>query len=214
MRADALPVPIRRGRGNLGGMRPLLVMLLVGALAAAEPAPAQAEEIRPPAWAQPLTLPGVPNLHLVAPGVYRGAQPSAAGMRELEKLGIKLVINLRAFNDDEDEVAGTALRRADVSFKTWHAEDEDVARFLKLIADPANQPVYIHCLHGADRTGTMCAIYRMAVQGWSSEAAIREMIHGGFNYHAIWSNLPSYLRRVDPAALRAAAGLPAPAGAP
>ena len=172
--------------------------------------PAVGADPRPPAWAQPLEVPGVPNLHLVAPGVYRGAQPSAAGMRELEKLGIKLVINLRAFNDDEDEVEGTSLRRADIRFNTWHAEEEDVVRFLKLINDPANQPVFYHCLHGADRTGTMSAIYRMVVQGWGTEAAVREMTSGGYNYHAIWTNLPAYLRGVDVAALRAAVGLPSP----
>lgn len=204
-------------------MRAALAFILVAALGAILPgtepqvvappevvAPPQATVPRPPAWAQPLALPGLPNLHLVAPGVYRGAQPTAQGMRELEKLGVRLVINLRAFHNDKDEVAGTALRRTDISFKTWHAEDEDVVRFLQLVADPANRPVFIHCMHGADRTGMMCAIYRMALQGWSSEAAIREMTQGGYNYHAMWMNLPVYLRKVDVAAVRAAAGLPAP----
>ena len=197
-------------------MRACFAWLLVTALVAAEPAiaPAVGGDSRPPAWAQPLDLPGLPNLHLVAPGIYRGAQPTAAGMRELEKLGIKLVINLRAFHDDEDEVEGTALRRAGIRFKTWHAEDEDVVRFLKLVTDPANQPVFYHCQHGADRTGTMSAIYRMVVQGWGCEAAIREMTQGGYHYHALWTNLPPYLRAVDVGALRASAGLPASTNVP
>ena len=201
-------------------MRLSIALLVLAAVAAAliatEPralAPASASVARPPAWAQPLTLPGLPNLHLVAPGVYRGAQPTAEGMRELQKLGVKLVIDLRAFHNDEDEVRGTTLRRAKISFKSWHAEDEDMVAFLKLINDPANQPVFYHCQHGADRTGTMSAIYRMTVQGWSSEAAIREMTEGGFNFHVIWSNLPAYLTAVDIPALRAAAGIPAPAPA-
>ena len=195
----------------------LVWLMLTTALIAAESpavAPVPTSEPRPPAWAQPLVLPGLPNLHVVAPGVYRGAQPTAEGMRELEKLGVKLVINLRAFHDDEDELKGTALKGAKISFKTWHAEDEDVVRFLTLVNDPANQPVFFHCLHGADRTGTMSAIYRMTMQGWSSEAAIREMTQGGFNYHAIWSNLPAYLRAVDVVKLRAQAGIPAPPAAP
>lgn len=39
--------------------------------------------------------------------------------------------------------------------------------------------------HGSDRTGTMCALYRIAVQGWSKEDAIREMTAGGFGFHRI-----------------------------
>jgi len=201
------------GLATLPAMRHVILLVLVATLTAAASdvlGPGQASELRPPAWAQPLTVAGLPNLHLVAPGVYRGAQPTAGGMRELEKLGIKLVINLRAFHDDEDEVEGTSLRRAKISFKTWHAEEEDVVRFLKLVNDPANQPVFFHCQHGADRTGTMSAIYRMAIQGWSSEAAVREMIEGGYNFHPIWSNLPAYLNAVDVVKLRVAAGITAP----
>lgn len=199
----------------------VLSLLVMVTLVAAEPvvdqpAPAvpTAAPARPPAWAQSLTRPGLPNLHLVAPGVYRGAQPTAEGMRELEKLGVKMVINLRGLHDDDDELEGTALTGAHIRFNTWHAEDEDVVRFLELVGNPANQPVFIHCLHGADRTGTMCAIYRMAIQGWAAEAAITEMTEGGFGYHSVWTNLPRYLRALDVAKLRVAAGLPVPALAP
>ena len=55
----------------------------------------------------------------------------------------------------------------------------------------------------------MCAIYRMAVQGWSKDDAIKEMTAGGFGYHSIWKNLVQYLRDLDMEALRKAAGLPA-----
>ena len=82
---------------------------LAAAGARAEPAPAApaAPAARPAHWAEPITLEGVPNLHRITPMLYRSEQPTALGMKNLEKLGIRTVINLRSFNDDDDEVQGT-----------------------------------------------------------------------------------------------------------
>ena len=46
-------------------------------------------------WAERIELPGLPNLHKVSDDLYRGAQPTAEGMRQLKKIGIKTVVNLR-----------------------------------------------------------------------------------------------------------------------
>jgi hypothetical protein len=43
----------------------------------------------------------------------------------------------------------------------------------------------------------MCAIYRIAVQGWSKDEAIEEMTKGGFGFHSIWQNLPNYIRKLN-----------------
>lgn len=168
---------------------------------------------RPAAWAAPTQAPGLPNLHRVAPGVWRGAQPSAEGMRTLETMGVRTVVNLRGFHSDRDELVGTGLSYVHVRFNTWNPEDEDVVAFLKVVADPARQPVFVHCQHGADRTGMMCALYRMTVQGWTVDEAIAEMTRGGYGFHPIWRNLPVYLRQVDAERLRRMAGLPEPQAA-
>ena len=44
----------------------------------------------------------------------------------------------------------------------------------------------MHCQQGADRTGTMMAFYRIAVQGWPKDDAIAEMKNGGYGFHSIW----------------------------
>ena len=106
------------------------------------------------------------------------------------------------------KLAGLAYEH--ISFKAWHAEHEDVVRFLRIVADPARQPVFVHCQHGADRTGMMTAIYRIAVQGWSKEDAIAEMTEGGFGFHSIWTNLVEYVRKLDVDRLKREAGLTAP----
>jgi protein tyrosine phosphatase (PTP) superfamily phosphohydrolase (DUF442 family) len=152
---------------------------------------------RPERWAVPLERAGLPNLHRVNERYYRGAQPSAEGIRELERLGVKTIVNLRALNSDRDEIGDAGLGYEHISFKAWHAEDEDVVRFLRIVTDPKRQPVFVHCQHGADRTGMMTAIYRIAVEGWTREDAVAEMTGGGYGFHAIWKDLVEYVRTVD-----------------
>ena len=162
---------------------------------------------RAPQWAQPLDLPGLPNLHRVTPLLYRGAQPTEEGFRELEKLGVKTVLSLRGFHDD-DLAPDAALTNERISFKAWHAEDEDVVHFLRYVSDPANQPVFVHCQWGADRTGMMIAIERIALEGWTKDAALEEMTQGGFGFHPEWQNLVEYVRELDVEKLAREAGLP------
>jgi len=167
-----------------------------------------------PKWAGPVKLAGVGNCYKVSDSLYRGEQPTPGGFRELKKLGIKTVVNLRAFHSDADEIEESGVEGFEtvrISFKTWHAEDEDVVKFLKTIADPAKAPVFVHCMHGSDRTGLMCAIYRTAVEGWSKDDALEEMTKGPYGFHSIWKNLPAYFKSMDVEKLRKEAGMaPAP----
>ena len=153
-----------------------------------------------PASTPPVLLPrhdlsGLSNFAQIAPGLYRSAQPEATGFATLKTLGIKTVCNLRAFHSDAKMIAGTGLDYVNISFKIWHPEDEDVVAFLKLVTDPKRQPVLVHCQHGADRTGMMCAIYRMVIQGWTKDQALAELPRFGF--HSIWSHIINFLRDFD-----------------
>lgn len=162
---------------------------------------------RPAAWAIRLERPGLPNLFQVSPVLYRGAQPKKQGILELERLGVKTVVSLRVFHDDSSLLRGISLNQEVIPFRTWHPEDGDVVRFLQIVADPSKTPVFVHCRRGIDRTGTMVAIYRIAVQGWSREEAIREMTEGGFGYDGKFPNLVRYLQKVDIPAIKRKAGL-------
>jgi protein tyrosine/serine phosphatase len=156
------------------------------------------ESGRPENWAVPIELPGVGNLHRVNETLYRSGQPTKEGMIILkEKIGINTVINLRVFHSDADEVTGTGLLNEELSVKTWHIEDEDVVRVLKLIRNRENGPFLIHCHHGADRTGLMSAMYRIVEQDWPKDEAIKEMVDGGYGFHPTWANIIKYIRNVD-----------------
>ncbi len=177
---------------------PILIFQLMLCCCALHPA----AKNRPSSWAAVVQAEGVPNLFKVSDTLYRSDQPTAAGMQELRKLGIKTVINLRSFHSDEDEIEGTGLRQEHIYMKTWHPEREDVVRFMRLVTEPTNAPVLVHCQHGADRTGTMCALYRITVQGWSKKDAIREMKDGGFGFHEFWSNLEPWIEGFDVESLK------------
>jgi protein tyrosine/serine phosphatase len=168
---------------------------------------AEQKDTRPLHWAQPISKPGLPNLFQVSDTLFRGAQPSKLGMQELQKMGIKTVINLRATHSDRSKLKGTSLRYEHIIFNTFHPELEDVVRFFKIVNDSVNQPVFVHCQHGADRTGMMVAAYRMVVQDWTKEDAIREMLEGGFGFHSIWENLIHYVRGLDVDRLKELTGL-------
>jgi len=162
---------------------------------------------RPDSWAMPLHRKGLPNLHQVTPTLYRGAQPTAVGMRQLKAMGIKTVVNLRSFNSDRDKLRDTGLAYEHIYMKAWHPEREDIIRFLQITTDNNRTPVFVHCQHGADRTGLMCAVYRVAVCNWTKAEAIREMTQGGFGHHTIWTNLVKFMQDLDIDAIKKEAGI-------
>jgi hypothetical protein len=49
-----------------------------------------------------------------------------------------------------------------------------VLRVLTVVCGPENQPVFLHCKHGRDRTGVIVAAHRMAHEGWAAERAMQE----------------------------------------
>jgi protein tyrosine/serine phosphatase len=158
-------------------------------------------------WAERLELSGVPNLYKVSEDLYRGAQPSAEGLRQLEKLGIKTVVSLRFILSDRGKIKGTALDYEHINMTTLLVADKDVVRFLRIFTDPQRVPVFVHCQRGVERTGIMCAAYRIIVEGWSKKEAIEEMTKGGFACRNVQKNLVNYLRKLDVNAIKCRAGL-------
>lgn len=135
------------------------------------------------------------NFHMVHDQVlYRSAQPSAAQMQWLEGAGFKSVINLRHFHSDKDELRGTSLRGFHIIFATLWPEKRDVEEFYKIVTDSRNWPCLVHCMHGSDRTGMMCALYRCDVMDWDLNAAIREMKLPKYGHHRYFAHLPAFVK--------------------
>ncbi len=148
---------------------------------------------------------GIEKFQKLDDDLYRGAQPGAKGFKELEKLGIRTVVNLRTGHSDEESLGGTSLAYRNIGMNVWDVDEPDVIAFLKLVSDRSKGPFFVHCEHGVDRTGFMCAIYRIVVQGWSKEKALKE--RRAFKPHLIWKNLERYIRKMDVHEIRRKAGL-------
>jgi protein tyrosine/serine phosphatase len=120
----------------------------------------------------------IDNFGQINDNYYRGAQPDGQDYSDLAAIGIKTVIDLtQDGRDDEQELverAGMKFYRIPLTTYEQPA-DAAVAEFLKLVNDPANQPVYVHCQGGRHRTGVMTAVYRMTHDGWNADRAYTEM---------------------------------------
>jgi protein tyrosine/serine phosphatase len=162
---------------------------------------------RPTNWAVRIDRPGLPNFYRVTPQLYRGAQPTPQGMAELKTMGIRTIVNLRSFHSDDDELLGVDLKQGRLHMKPWHPEDEDLINFLKVVTNTNNTPVFVHCQRGSDRTGMVCALYRIVVCGWTKKAALQEMKEGGFGFSPLWNNLETHIERADIEDIKRRAGL-------
>lgn len=129
----------------------------------------------------------LPNLHKVSDTLYRGAQPLTGYASKLGELGVKTIINLRGEDEisrDEQKEAETAgLRYFNISMPGLSApSDEQVSRVMAIIDNPENQPVFIHCKRGSDRTGTIAAVYRISHDRWDAARAIAEAKNYGMSW--------------------------------
>jgi protein tyrosine/serine phosphatase len=134
---------------------------------------------------------GVENFGQVTEFFYRGAQPKGEEYQKLAALGIKTIIDLR--NDPKEyarelcESAGMKYINLPLSDKALPSSDTP-AKFLELVNNRENWPVYVHCAGGRHRTGAMAAVFRMAVQGWDVNRAYQEM--KDYDFYTRWGHKP------------------------
>lgn len=142
------------------------------------------------AFGQKLQLRGIPNAGKITDVLYRGAQPREVGLSELKLLGVATIVDLRS--EDPEKIAwerkhaeSLGMRFVPIPVNGWSPPtDEQVLQFLSLLRENPGQKIFVHCHFGEDRTGVFIAAYRMALQKWPMEQAVKEMNFFGFN--AFW----------------------------
>lgn len=160
-----------------------------------------------PAFAEtpnaPVTQPSVRNFHKVNDHLYRGGQPAAEHWDVIAKMGVKTVIDLRREGEDEHStaeeakaVAAAGMKYVNVPMKgVVKPTDEQIAKVLALMG--SDEPVFVHCKRGADRTGTVVACYRIAHDRWQREQALKEAKSLGMGMVQV--GLKSYIMSYQPA---------------
>jgi protein tyrosine/serine phosphatase len=127
----------------------------------------------------------IPKFAQVAPNFYRGGMPSAAALRELRDGGIKTVVSLagekKYLEAERTAVHELGMKFVHIPLKAWRKpSNNDIDAFLQVVARKEKEPVFVHCVHGRDRTGAMVAMYRIQHDSWSAERAYDEMKQHGF----------------------------------
>jgi protein tyrosine/serine phosphatase len=143
----------------------------------------------------------IPNFQSVAGGLYRGGQPTAKGFEILKEKGVKTVINLRAEDSSESkQVQALGMRYVYIPVNAilpWSRIPQDsVAKYFELVNNPENYPIFFHCHRGADRTGVLAALYRIAVQHWEAQKAYEEARQLGMRWY--FSGLKSQILTFHP----------------
>jgi protein tyrosine/serine phosphatase len=125
------------------------------------------------------------NFDTVVPGkVYRSGQPTEGQLGEwIREYGLRGILSLRfgvpAYEAELAERYGVKLYHVPFSATTGLKKGQ-WEKIKTILTDESNLPLLIHCYGGGDRSGIVTAFYRVEIQDWPVEKAIREMI---FHYH-------------------------------
>jgi protein tyrosine/serine phosphatase len=136
-------------------------------------------------------LEDLPNFKQIDEKFYRGGRPSKAGIDELKRRGIKTIINLRSNEqdgaDEEAQAKAAGLKFFKIPLNIWfRPKNSQMKKIMAVIDDKENQPVFVHCNLGADRTGMVTAIYQISHQGWTAKQANEEAKESGLGKWQFW----------------------------
>lgn len=125
---------------------------------------------------------GVTNFGRVTDTYFRGGAVTAEGVRNLYAMGVRTIVDLRDKPSPGEPEACRELGITYHKFPTSGSAVPDSAEMNRIlgIITSAGEPVYVHCSAGKHRAGTVCALYRMRVQGWSEDRAWAEQQSYGF----------------------------------
>jgi tyrosine-protein phosphatase SIW14 len=130
---------------------------------------------------------GIQNFWQIDDHVYRGAQPTDEGFRNLAKLGIRTVIDLREADArstaEEKTVTSAGMRYVSVPMTgLTPPTSEQITKILTMLQDGSVGPVFVHCKRGADRTGLVIAVYRIQHDQWENSRALAEAMSRGMSW--------------------------------
>jgi uncharacterized protein (TIGR01244 family) len=126
------------------------------------------------------TIEGITNFAQVETTVACAGAVTPSAVAGIKKMGFASIINLRLDNEKGADIdaEAAAAKAAGINFVhlplSGSMPDPAVAdRFLKVIAEPGNQPAFIHCASG-NRAAAMWLIKRVLIDKWDNDRAWEE----------------------------------------
>jgi protein tyrosine/serine phosphatase len=121
----------------------------------------------------------IANFEEVSPTIWRGSRPSDVALEDLAGSGVKTIVDLRldgtGCEHEHVYARRLGLKYVHIPMSFKKPTSTQIVQFLNIVNDKNNQPVYVHCRQGADRTGTLIGIYRTVMQGWNFDKTYAEM---------------------------------------
>ncbi len=128
-------------------------------------------------------------------GVYdyrmllRCSQPDENGLAVLKMLPIRTIYKLNSASEADPEIE----RKQFVVIENEPSQFAPSAEWCRLAVMRVgelldNGSVAIHCTHGRDRTGLLCAAWRVLHDGWTADKALEEFYSFGVTGFIKWSD--------------------------
>lgn len=161
--------------------------------------PANFIEEREPNYVQTLNASGVQEADIkniyrfgkVNKFLYRGGLPTETDLKALKDFKVKTVVSFRGLGDDKEkfQIAEEKKQVEKLGMKFLNIQipfdkpvpEKTIKSFFTAVNNAKNQPLFVHCKGGRDRTGIMVSLYQMKYAGYSAEKAIEEMKEYTFN---------------------------------
>lgn len=126
------------------------------------------------------TRAGITNFTKVDAVVACGGATETSALDGLKADGFKSVVNLRLAEERGANVAEGEAKAKSLGMNYFHLplsgaspDPAIVDRFLSVVSNTANQPVYIHCA-SANRVGAVWLVKRVMQDGWAVDKATAE----------------------------------------
>ena len=122
----------------------------------------------------------------------------------MKEQGVKTIINLRSKDDEGEMVRQLGMQYFHIPIRLvfpWSkVPDTAIEKYFEVVNNPDNYPIFFHCHRGADRTGVLAALYRIANQRRDAQKAWTEARDIGL--HWWYRGLKSQVHGFDVEALR------------
>jgi len=105
-----------------------------------------------------------------------------------------------------DGSRGATVRRIAIKLGGW-PDGEQCEQFIRVVNDPAKQPVLVHCAQGVRRTGMMVAAYQMSILGYDKERAKQQLETFGHSERTV-GDIKRFIDCYDPQTMRMTRSLP------